>query len=97
MDLLFWLKKSMTKPCHGSARRQSMPILLALDSDEWAVCVPCIVVFFFCSDSLCLVSARSDGPDHADSLRTPYVSRAKKVHMPPAAVGRIFGLWIPVT
>ena len=31
--------------------------------------------FFFAQAHVCLVSARSDGPDHADSLSTPYVSR----------------------
>ena len=46
---------------------------------------------FFCSHThVCLVSAWSDGPDHADSLSTTCVPRT-------AAVGRIFGLWKPVT
>ena len=35
-------------------------------------------IFFFAQTHVCLVSARSDGPDHADSLRTIYVSRAKQ-------------------
>ena len=29
---------------------------------------------FFCSDHVCLVSAQSDRPDHADSLSTTYLS-----------------------
>ena len=35
-------------------------------------------LLFFARTHVCLVSARSDGPDHADSLSTPYVSRVKK-------------------
>ena len=54
-------------------------------------------LFFFAQTHVCLVCARSDGLDHADSLSTTYVSRViYSSHMPPVAVGRVFGLWFPV-
>ena len=34
-------------------------------------------IFFFSQTHVCGAKARSDGPDHADSLSTTYVSRAK--------------------
>ena len=39
--------------------------------------------FFFAQTHVCLVSAQSDGPDHADGLRTTYVSRVRSVPSHP--------------
>ena len=46
-----------------------------------------ILVHFPAQTHVCLVSAHSNGPDHADNLSITYVSCVKKIHMPPAKVG----------
>ena len=50
----------------------------------------------FAQTHVCLGSARSDGPDQADSQNTTYLSRVSHSSHAACSSGRITGLWFPV-